>query len=103
MGLDLTSVTLHPDYASRPNVYLGGYQDGILQSLNGGLTWNPLNEGLGNLNIRDLVTTLDEGSIILFSATEGGIWRYGGDLKAPEPEQNITLLPLVFRNGMLTQ
>lgn len=97
LGQDISAVALHPNYVSRPNCYMGGRQDGVFRSLNGGLTWHPLNEGLGSLRVHGIAAANRGTSAVVYAATEGGVWRYG-DAPQPEPLIAATVeLPLVFR------
>jgi hypothetical protein len=55
-------------------------------------------------HVRDLAVTLDDREeVILFAATEGGVWRYGGEPEtpAPCPDPKRLRLPLVFQRGSL--
>lgn len=98
VGTDIASVALHPNYAARTNCYLGSYRDGVFRSLNGGLTWAPMNAGLGNLRIREAAVAIDTAGVpVLFVATRAGLWRHGGAPQPPEP--STLVLPLVFREG----
>lgn len=100
IGLDIATVTMHPDYASRPNCYVGSLGNGVMRSLNGGLTWQPLNDGLGNLRIHDLETGLNpDSSVTLFAGSAAGVWRYGAATRLPEMiESQHAWLPLICRN-----
>lgn len=96
VGLDLSSVAMHPQYAAHPILYAAGQQDGIYRSLNGGVTWNSLNQGLGTLDVRELALGLDrDGEEVLFAATGGGMWRYGGVPQWPQSGYRTLVLPLV--------
>ncbi|MFH1086330.1 MAG: hypothetical protein V1772_11285 [Chloroflexota bacterium] len=89
LGLDIASIALHPNYAARPNCYVGTARDGLLYSNNGGLSWLPLNEGLGDLRLNRVAVALDDASQpVIYAATQAGVWRYGG-----APGQPIITLP----------
>src|SRR5262245_40919159 len=62
-GPDTIYVGLHGDgvYVGRP----------ISDSL---VSWQPMNVGLGNVNVRDLVRV--RGGTFFLAATDGGIWRW---------------------------
>ncbi|MBC7237848.1 MAG: hypothetical protein H5T69_18555, partial [Chloroflexi bacterium] len=94
LGQNLTGVALHPDYLSRPNVYVCAAQDGVFRSLNGGLTWQPLNEGLVSLSLSQVVVATEEASPLLYAAGQSGVSRYGA---VPEPPPPVLIrLPLVW-------
>ena len=105
LGQDISGVALHPNYAVRPNCYLGGRDDGVFRSLNGGLTWDSLNDGLGTLHVRRIAVATDVTYPVLFAATEGGVWRYGGPPQpsgptptpSPTPVTSAVSLPLLFK------
>jgi len=98
-GLDIKTVALHPEYATRPNCYAGGTRDGAFFSTNGGLTWQSLNHGLGNREVAGLDVVMGADGVELLAATAGGVWRYGGDFAvASEPEGVDLLLPFIGRN-----
>jgi len=94
LGRDIRGIVPHPAYASRPNLYMGTNLDGVFRSTNGGLTWNPLNEGLANRQIRGLALGATTTDVVLFAATAGGVWRYGS---VPESPRYLMRFPLVFR------
>lgn len=98
LGLDIQTVALHPNYASRPNCYIGTAEDGIMRSLNGGLRWQALNNGLTAYDVRDLVIATSEANPTLLAATQTGMWRYGSRPQPPTPKPPTYLsLPLVQR------
>lgn len=100
LGLDISGIAMHPQYALRPDLYAGGREDGVYRSLNGGLTWSSLNQGLGVRNIRGLAVAMDDATdVVLFAATTSGLWRYGGQQRSPEPDTMVIMLPLLYRNG----
>ena len=102
-GLDIADVVLHPQYATRPNGYAGGRSDGVFYSTNGGLTWQSLNYGLGNRQVSGLDVALGADGVVVLAATDGGIWRYGGDRAVAATPDGIDLsLPLVCRNSLAT-
>ncbi|MCD6519876.1 MAG: hypothetical protein J7M05_08145, partial [Anaerolineae bacterium] len=104
LGMGVSSIALHPEYATRPNCYVGSLHDGLFRSLNGGLTWQPLNEGLGNLSIHDVVVVLDEEEQpVILAATQGGIWRYGRTPYTPTPKTWRLSLPLLAKGSTLGQ
>ncbi len=100
LGLDIAAISLHPAYASRPNCYVGSVRDGVFRSIDGGLRWYPLNDGLGDLQINDLSIATSDANPIVLAATQGGVWRYGGSPLTPQPEPTparLLALPLVFQ------
>jgi hypothetical protein len=103
MGSDVSTISLHPEYAVQPDVYSGTWSD-IFGSQNGGLTWTRLNAGTEMQHVRDLAVTLDDGEeVVLFAATEGGVWRHGGEPETPPPypDPKRLRLPLIVQVGSL--
>lgn len=94
LGRDVRSIVPHPDYARRPNLYVGTALDGVFRSTNGGLTWGSLNEGLASRYVRDLALGGTATDVVLFAATPGGVWRYGS---MPESPRWVLHFPLVFK------
>ena len=99
LGVDVAELALHPDFGQRPNLYAATWADGLYRSLNGGLTWNSLNSGLDNLDLRGVAVALHEGFPVIYVATRGGVWRYGGPalVAEPYPELVQVRLPLIMR------
>jgi hypothetical protein len=73
---------------------VGTNLDGVFRSTNGGLTWNPLNEGLANRQIHGLALGTTVTDVLIFAATTGGLWRYGS---VPESPRYMMRFPLVFK------
>lgn len=102
-GRDVYSLALHPNYTTRPHIYVGTGYDGLFISTNGGLTWRSMNDGLNNLNLRGLAITGSVPEPALFAATQGSAWRYGSSLtpptstptpsQTPAPSPTLTLTP----------
>jgi hypothetical protein len=58
---------------AHPNVvYVGTYQDGVFRSADGGASWNPLNDGLTNLNIYALA--INSSGNFLHAGTPAGVF-----------------------------
>ena len=66
-----------PTYEKDHALY-AGTSDGVFVSRNGGISWNPMNDGLGNKSIVSLVLSpnyAEDGQI--FAASLGGaIWSF---------------------------
>jgi hypothetical protein len=73
----VVSLVASPTY-ERDHTLYAGTSDGVFVSRNGGLTWTPLNEGLGNRSIVSLVLSpnfASDGQI--FAASLGGaLWSF---------------------------
>jgi cysteinyl-tRNA synthetase len=66
---------------------------GMVESTDGGVTWTPVNTGLGNLSVG--VLTFGSGGDIFAGTSCGGIWRRPSSLATSRP----VYLPLVVRNS----
>jgi hypothetical protein len=72
---DARAIDVH--LAGPDTIYAGFHGDGVYvgrpasDSLQ---TWSPMNNGLGDLNVRDLVRV--RGGTYFLAATDGGIWRW---------------------------
>ncbi|MCE7937022.1 hypothetical protein DCC79_00455 [bacterium] len=53
-------------------MYLGTAGNGVIGTVDGGATWSPLNDGLFNLNVLDLMLAADDPEHILVVAYGGG-------------------------------
>ena len=117
LGTDISDVALHPDFAAKPHAFAGATQSGVFRSVNGGIAWQPLNEGLGSPKVSGISVGEDQdGSAVAFAATQGGVWRYGGAQRTPEPTPTATpeptptptptttrmFLPLIAKEGGAT-
>ena len=96
LGQDLSSVVLHPNYAERANVYVSGKQDGVFRSLNGGLTWHPLNDGLPSLRLSQIIAATDDVAPLLYAAGQSGVLRYGTVPEPPVAPMSLLRLPLIM-------
>lgn len=83
----VVSLVASPTYEKDHALY-AGTSDGVFVSRNGGLTWTPLNEGLGNKSIVSLLlspTFAEDGRI--FAASLGGaIWTFQEERGRPKGE-----------------
>lgn len=73
----LTSAIVSPLYTSDQTVFLTSEGQGVYRTVDGGLSWEKFNSGLGNLNLHASAAALDDlGEVTFFvSATNGGLYR----------------------------
>lgn len=72
-----------------------GHNHGIFKSTDGGLTWNAVNNGLGNLNVYDIEIFRRTDNIPIIVATQVGLWvtmDYGENWEpyGPDDAKNST-------------
>lgn len=73
-GGTFTAVAIDPDYINNTTLYVGTFGHGVQKSVDGGLSWQAANNGLGNLKIQALTIRSSDGA--LFAGTYGsGIYR----------------------------
>jgi len=75
-GLPTDNITaLAIDRSTTPEtVYAGTGEDGVFVSQDGGSTWMPLNEGLGNLAITKLAVSFSQPKMLYAGTAYGGVW-----------------------------
>jgi len=72
---ELTRIVFSPDFASDGTVFAASLGVGVLRSDDGGLSWQPANEGLGDLMVRDLaVSPLYPADPRLVAVGPDGAW-----------------------------
>lgn len=72
---DARAIDVH--LAGPDTIYVGLHGDGVYvgrPAVDSLQTWTPMNNGLGDLNVRDLVRV--RGGTYFLAATDGGIWRW---------------------------
>ena len=72
---DARAITVH--LAGPDTIYGGFHGDGVYvgrPAADSTVVWTPMNNGLGDLNVRDLVRV--RGGTYFLAATDGGIWRW---------------------------
>ncbi|MGD1857498.1 MAG: YCF48-related protein [Leptolyngbyaceae cyanobacterium] len=73
----LTAFAVAP---SDPNyLYLTTEGDGIYQSVNGGRAWQPLNQGLPELNLGKVAVASTDAERVFVAGHDGGLYRRDGD------------------------
>ncbi len=72
VDLTVEVIALHPFQSS--TLYLGSREGGIFRSRDDAGQWEPVNQGLGNLSVRDIGIDSTHPST-LYAATEGGVFR----------------------------
>jgi photosystem II stability/assembly factor-like uncharacterized protein len=90
---DITAITI--DNSTSPGtLYIGTGEDGVYISQDGGSTWSPYNEGLGNLSVTRLTSSASQPTMLYAGTAYGGVWRI------TIPSTSFTIfLPLV-NNGL---
>jgi len=89
---DLTALAI--DRSTTPGtVYVGTGEDGVFVSQDGGSTWLPFNEGLGNLSITKLAISASQPKILYAGTAYGGVWKF-----ALTPSVYEIYLPLTLKN-----
>ncbi|NQT82367.1 DUF5011 domain-containing protein, partial [bacterium] len=68
---DITALAI--DRSTSPGIVYAGTAGGVFVSEDGGNTWLPFMDGLGNVTISDLALTEGQ-SKILYAGTAGGVW-----------------------------
>jgi len=70
---DITALAI--DRSTTPDiVFAGTGEDGVFVSKNGGITWLPFNEDLGNLSITKLAISRSRPKILYAGTEYGGVW-----------------------------
>jgi len=89
---DLTALAI--DRSTTPGiVYVGTGEDGVFVSQDGGSTWLPFNEGLGNLSITKLAISASQPKILYAGTAYGGVWKF-----ALTPSVYEIYLPLILKD-----
>jgi len=94
-GLSTDDITaLATNRSANPEIiYVGTGENGVFVSEDEGTTWNPFNEGLGNLSITTLAISASQPRTLYAGTGYGGVW------KSPlAPPVYKLYLPLVIRN-----
>jgi photosystem II stability/assembly factor-like uncharacterized protein len=76
-GLSTDDITaLATDRSTSPEIiYVGTGENGVFVSEDGGSTWNPFNEGLGNLSITTLAISASQPKTLYAGTGYGGVWK----------------------------
>jgi photosystem II stability/assembly factor-like uncharacterized protein len=72
---DARAITVH--LAGPDTIYGGFHGDGVYvgrPAADSTVVWTPMNNGLGDLNVRDLARV--RGGTYFLAATDGGVWRW---------------------------
>jgi photosystem II stability/assembly factor-like uncharacterized protein len=70
---DITALAI--DRSTSPGtVYVGTGEDGVFVSQDGGSTWIPFNEGLGNLSVTKLSISASQPKMLYAGTIYGGVW-----------------------------
>ncbi len=80
---DVTSVVLSPNYAADGTVFAASSGTGVFKGAARGQSWNAVNNGLGNLVVRQLaISPFYFSDSTLLAATDGGVFvtRDGGQV-----------------------
>ena len=98
---DITALAI--DRSTNPQtLYVGTGGQGVLISQDGGSTWIPFNEGLGNLSITKLAISTSQPKMLYAGTEYGGVYsRMIGDLNnppyqpvSPSPANHATNVPI---------
>ncbi len=73
----VTTIALHPNYPTTPNLWLGSMDAGVFFSASGGAGWTAQNEGLSATNIRAMAMFHDTSTHRMFAGL--------GDALSPSP------------------
>ena len=88
-------------------VYVGTGEDGVFVSQDGGSTWIPVNEGLGNLSITKLAVSASQPIMLYAGTAYGGVWSTviadfcEGDFDGDGDVDGSDLAELVANPGLL--
>lgn len=89
---DITALAI--DRSTSPGtVYVGTGEDGVFVSEDGGGTWAPFNEGLGNLSITKLAISASQPKMLYAGTAYGGVWKF-----TLAPSIYEIYLPLTLKN-----
>jgi photosystem II stability/assembly factor-like uncharacterized protein len=69
------TVTLNP--LNRSCVYAGAIGGGVFRSTNEGGTWEEMNQGLTDLDVKELAFSANDTTWLYAGTEEGGVFRYG--------------------------
>jgi len=93
---DITSLAIHKD-AAPGIIYLGTQLKGVFTSEDEGNSWEPLNEGLGNLSINKLSISSAKPRVLYAGTAFGGVWR----ISLEKDEYTIAVVANPQEGGMV--
>jgi len=89
---DITALAIDRS-VSPGTVYAGTREEGVFVSQDGGSTWMPLNEDLGNLSVTKLAVGARQPKMLYAGTAYGGVWKW-----ALVPSVYRIHLPLTLKN-----
>jgi photosystem II stability/assembly factor-like uncharacterized protein len=86
----VNAVAVSPNYAVDQTVYAGTDMQGVYKSTDGGLSWQPANEGLTSLEISSIMVSASDPEMLWVGTFDEGVFRslQGGEAWTSVPIGN---------------